>query len=199
MARPKKAGRRTKAGRRIAPHDYGNDKVQARVAAYARFQDGKANQQVHDAIGRAWAAGLLDGYGVDGAAIRDAGRNYAERYWGYYPSAAGVANYEGESRKGSGWGDDQDPRGERFQALDTALRDAGRQAYDAMQSLTVDGHWFPDENPAWLDRLINSQRVDMGLPPLGYSVLATDSDRQKMRLAVSALLAIVEGKERRAA
>ena len=198
--RSRKTGTRHKCGKLATGHDYGNDRAQAHRVLFAIFQGGKADQQVHDPIGRAWAVGLLDGNDVDGAAIRDAGREYAARYWTHYPNPERVANYEGEDRRGEPGGSylDPDPRGERFMALDDALLSAGRPAYDAMRSMCLDHYHFPDEHPAWLDRLINERRVKAGLAVAGY--LPKPGDTECLRLAVTALLAIVAGtKKRRAA
>ena len=65
--RPRKAGARNAKGRLIVLPDRGNAVVQARAAMFARFQSGRADQQVGDQIGRAWAAGLLDGMECDAA------------------------------------------------------------------------------------------------------------------------------------
>jgi len=50
--------------------------------------------------------------------------------------------------------------GDRFRAMDRALKDAGRLAYDAVQRLVVDTHWLPDDDPDWLARLIGARMVD---------------------------------------
>jgi hypothetical protein len=204
--RPRKAGQRNKSGRLIC-NDKGNVVVQRRAAIFAIFQGGKADQQIHDSIGRAWAVGLLDGYEVDGAAIRDAGRTYFELYWGAsgYPTTTGTANYDGEERRGRGGSGEwttiggtkvpTDARGDRFKAIDRALLDAGRAAYDAAQDLCLG--LFPDENPLWLDRLINERRVKRGQAVAG--MLPVRGDLEKMRLAVSALLAVAAGSKRRRA
>ncbi|TFI59073.1 hypothetical protein E2493_05985 [Sphingomonas parva] len=144
------------------------------------------------AIGRAWAVGLLDGFGADAAAIRDAGLGYAARYWGYYPSPNGVSNYEAEDRRGRGWGESQDRGGEIFQRLDKAVRDAGRASYKAVQSLVVDTYWFPDRNPSWLDRLINGRLAASGRTVTGS--LPVPGDDETLRLAVEGLLTVVQGR-----
>ena len=199
--RPSQSGRkRYKGGKRVpfqAP-DHGTDQVQALRARFAKFQDGKASQQVFDPIGRAWAVGLLENDRVDPAVLRDAGRNYAGRYWGYYPAQqAKIANYVQECRRGKGWGDGEDPMGERFQKLDKALKDAGRIAYNAAQSLCIDKHWFPDENPDWLDRLINVELVKVREKVCGG--LSRDEDRRTMAAALEGLLALADGEVRRKA
>jgi hypothetical protein len=160
------------------------------------FQDGKAEQQVFDPIGRAWAVGLLENEHVDPAALRDAGRNYAARYWGYYPEVAGVSNYQGEDRRGSSGGD-ADPRGELFQRLDALLECAGRSAYSAAQSLCLDQHWFPDDDPVWLARLINEKLLRARMPVAG--MLPVAADRRIMEHALQGLLAITGTASRMAA
>ncbi len=203
--RKRKPGDRLPCGRLRTQHDYGNDKVVAMKAVFRPFQAGKADQWVTEsAIGRAWAVGLLEGHGVDSAAIRDAGLDYAARYWGYYPSPSSVANYEGQDQRGHDGGG-PDPRGDRFRLFDFAIRSAGASAYEAVQSLTVDQHWFPMDNPAWLDRLITHQRIEdwadrkkRGLVS-GETIagqLPTEPDWKKLKLAIKGLLAIVEGTNR---
>lgn len=205
MGKSRKAGRKKRAGDRFPcgklrqPHDYGNDRRVALMATFRPYQEGKADQWVAEsAIGRAWAVELLDGFDVDGAAIRDAGLNYAARYWGHYQGGAKVANYEGNDRRGGFYGDDpEDPRGETFRRLDDAIRSAGRASYDAVHSLVLDHHWFPHENPAWLDRLINERLLRKGRPVAGQ--LPHDGDYDKLRLAAEGLLTIVAGKQKKVA
>jgi hypothetical protein len=114
--RPSKPGRRHKCGKRIraTPFDHGADHVVRARARFARFQEGKAAQQVFDPVGRAWAVGLLENARVDPAALRDAGRDYAGRYWSYYPGAAGISNYEAVDRRGRGLAGGLDVAGDRF-------------------------------------------------------------------------------------
>ncbi len=200
-----KAGRKRKAGERYPSGalksviDRGNDRRQAQDARFSPFQGGKAGQWVSEsAIGRAWAVGLLDGFDVDAAALRDAGLNYAARYWGEYPTNASVSNYEGEDRRGRSGGSplDRDRRGEIFARLDEAVRDAGREARQALHEMVIDHHWFPECNPGWLDRLINGELVKRKLPVAGMLPMPGDWDR--LRLAVSGLLTIAAGKRRAA-
>jgi hypothetical protein len=192
-ARP---GARYKCGKLRPVRDVGNDRIVAMAARFRPFQDGKADHWVREsAIGRAWAVGLLDGFDADPAAIRDAGLNYAARYWAYYPSPNGVSNYAAEDRRGRGWGDGDDPRGEAFQKLDRAIRDAGRASYRAVQALVVDHHWSPERNPTWLDRLINGRLAAEGRQIAGTLPIAGDGDM--LRLAVEGLLTIVQGRRRR--
>jgi hypothetical protein len=195
--RKPKPGARYKCGKLRPVRDVGNDRTSAFALRFRSFQDGKADQWVREsAIGRAWAVGLLDGYDADAAALRDAGLAYAARYWGYYPSAIGVSNYEAEDRRGRGdWGDPHDPRGEVFRRLDRTIADAGAAAHAAVQSLVVDHYWFPQDNPTWLDRLINARLVAAGQESEGLPPVAGDVER--LREAVDGLLALVKGRSGR--
>ena len=191
--RPSKSGRRSRSGKRIAaaPFDHGAAHVQRLRERFAAFQDGKAGQQVFDPIGRAWAVGLLENARIDPAVLRDAGRDYAARYWAYYPCAGGVSNYQAEDRRGSVSSGGEDPGGERFLSLDARLRNAGRLAYEAAQSLCLDFHWFPDDNPAWLDRLINVRLLAARSAAAGQP--AGPADAARMGAALQGLLALAEG------
>ena len=191
--RPRKAGARNAKGRLIALPDRGNDRIQARAAAYARFQSGRGDQQVGDQIGRAWAVGLLDGQTCDAAILRDIGRRYGGLYWHQFAAMAPkTGQWERRDRAAAndaGWNDNP---GEYFMTLDTLARNAGREAVAAMHALCVDSWWFPDTDAGWVGRLINSAIRDTGGHPLGD--LATAGDRARMQAAVAALLAMVEGR-----
>ena len=192
--RPRKAGARNAKGRLIALPDRGNAVVQARAARFARFQDGKADQQIGDQIGRAWAAGLLDGHACDAAILRDIGRRYASLYWHEFAAMApkmgtlerrdrGVANDTGDDRPG-----------EYFRTLDMLARAAGHQAVSAMHSLCVDQWWFPDTDQPWIGRLIASAVGDAAGRADGTGARA--EDRARIAAAVEALLAMAEGRRR---
>ena len=195
--RPSKSGKRGKNGRKIAavPFDHGAEHVQRRRARFAAFQEGKAGQQVFDPIGRAWAVGLLENARADPAVLRDAGRDYAARYWSYYPCAGGVSNYAAEDRRGAPSSGEEDPAGERFRMLDARLGNAGRASYEAAQSLCLDHYWFPDDNPAWLERLINGRLLAAGTAATGQ--LARPADAARLRAAVEGLLALADGAKSR--
>jgi len=191
--RPRKAGARNAKGRLIVAPDRGNIIVQARTAAYARFQGGRADQQVVDQIGRAWAAGLLDGLARDGAILRDMGRRYGGLYWHQFASLAPkTGQLERRDRTAANDGIWDDVPGEYFARLDTLARGAGPMAMGAMHALCVDGWWFPDTDAPWVARLINSAVRDSGGRPPGD--LATAADRTMIAAATEALLAMVEGR-----
>ena len=79
--RPGNGGKRKPCGRlraRAVLVDYGNQRAQAMRAAFAMFRGGRAGNELGDPIGKAWAAGLLDGFGADPVAMRDAGRDFGQ-------------------------------------------------------------------------------------------------------------------------
>ena len=182
--RPRKSGARGKTGRLLATVDHGNDRVQARAALYGRFQDGKAEHQVDDQIGRAWAAGLLDGTTVDAAILRDIGRRYAALYWQVFVAMAPKMGAT-ERRDRSSEAGHEDPTGEQFRRLDDLARSAGRDACRAMHKLCVDDFWFPDADSAWLIRMVSAVRSERP---------QTKADTDEMRLAVTALVTMVDGR-----
>ncbi len=193
--RPRKAGARNAKGRLIVLPDRGNVVVQARAAMFARFQSGRGDQQVGDQIGRAWAAGLLDGMERDAAMLRDIGRRYGGLYWHQFAALAPkTGQLERRDRTAANDGDGQDNPGEYFATLDALAHKAGRDAVAAMHSLCVDGWWFPDTNALWIERLIASAVRNAGGRETGDA--ATAADRTRMEAAVAALLAMVEGRGR---
>jgi hypothetical protein len=191
--RPRKAGKRHPSGQlvRTPANDKGNAFVQARKEAFHVFQGGKAEQQLSDAIGRVWAAGLLDGAEYDPAILRDIGRRYGSLYWTEYAEVAvRMGSLEPQS-KGTGSGSWEDPKGEFFATLDALAMSAGREAYDAMHKLCVDEWWFPDAQAGWIDRLINTARIRAKQPVCGQLEMA--GDREKLDSAMRCLIAMVAG------
>lgn len=208
--RPRKDGQRTPKGRlsqagksgRVEP----NSRVQAMRHAYRWFQGGKASEHLYDPPGRAWAAGLFDGCGADPAAMRDACREYGSGFWVEYRGSAVVVGKYERSVSGGGQGGSSstpDPAGRRFEALDDMVTRLGRGSRDALHNLCVDHHWFPDENPAWIDRLIAGRTLEewkrqkrrdksVAAPPIA-SGLPTKADQAKLGLARLALVALVAG------
>jgi hypothetical protein len=190
--RPRKTGARTAKGRLIALPDRGNDVVQTRAARFARCQDGKADQQVGDQIGRAWAAGLLDGQLCDGAILRDIGRRYGSLYWHEFAAMAPrTGALERRDRSAANDGGDDRP-GEYFRILDCLARQAGRDAVAAMHSLCVDGWWFPDMDQPWLDRLIGGAVADAS--SRRADAPARPGDHAQLAAAIETLIRMVEGR-----
>lgn len=196
----RKTGPRTKSGRRkdrTSPFDYGNEKVGMRAAQFACFGGGR--EQLYDSIGRLWTVGLLENDRIDAAALREIGREYASRYWGHYGTAVGVANYEGETRRGSGLADETtpDPAGEIFQRMFKRLIDAGIEAETAVNDLCVNGYASPDHDAGWVERLVNEALLRKNRPIAGMLPFAGDKDM--LAHAVSGLLALAEGQSLRRA
>lgn len=185
----KKLNRQRFPGGKLKPlFDRGSDRTIAARERFAAFHAGKADQQLFDPIGRAWCVGLLDNERVDPAVLRDAGRAYGAGYWAYFvETQPGVSAYEGpRSRTSAPRASRSDPQGETFKRMDRKLKDAGRSAYDAAQSLCVDPYLFPDDDPAWLARLIEA-RLRRGI---GEAAKPSDADRRRMAEAVLGLLAL---------
>jgi hypothetical protein len=191
--RPRKSGARNARGRLILLPDRGNVRVRARHAAFARFQSGRADQQVADQIGRAWAVGLLDGFDHDPAILRDIGRRYGGLYWHQFAATAPkTGQLERRDRTTANDGCWKDNPGEYFARLDALARAAGREAVAAMHGLCVDSWWFPDTNAAWVERLINTAIRDAGGHAPGNP--AGPSDRARLAAAAGALAAMVDGR-----
>lgn len=184
MGRPRKAGKRNAKGRLIIMPDRGNVMIQVRSARFARFQGGKADQQVHDSIGRLWAVGLLDGFGYDGAILRDVGRRYAQLYWHEFAvMCPTISKSERQSRGGMNEGG-SDAAGRAFEALDDMARSAGHSAVVAMHALCVDPWWFPDTDAPWIGRMV-SAAIEGGI--------AQASDHLRLSNAILGLVAMAGG------
>ena len=185
--RPRKAGARNKSGRLVPAFDRGNDKVQARAELYRKCQGGKADGQLGDSVGRAWAAGLLDGTECDAAILRDAGRRYGRLYWAIFADMAPKMGAVERGDRGRSTGSSEDPQGEQFARLDRAAMRRGRDAYAAMQALCVNDWWFPDADAAWIARLLDAslrhREADL-------------SDLAKLALAKQGLCSLVDAPAR---
>ena len=190
--RPRKAGARDSKGRLVALPDRGNMVVQARAARFAHSKDGKADHQVGDQIGRAWAAGLLDDCRYDAAILRDVGRSYGSLYWHEFAAMAPKTGaLERRDRTAANDGAD-DRAGEYFRVLDALAHGAGREAVTAMHSLCVDSWWFPDTDQPWLERLINQALADARGRDEDHR--PTSADRAKIAAAGEALTAMAYGR-----
>jgi len=192
--RKKASGERYPGGRLKPRIDLGSDRTIDDRARFRVFHSGKGDQWAGTPIGRAWLVGLLDGYEVDAAAIRDAGLAYAELYWSHYPAPSAVANYEGEDRRGSHG--ENDRREILFMAMDAAIANAGQASRAAVHDLVIDCHWTT-LNAIWLDRLINERLIRARQAVVGH--LPMRGDFERMVLAVQGLLAVAAGTQRRAA
>ena len=178
--------------------DYGNDRVQARVALFRQFRGESSIGFETTCAGRLMLVGAFDGMSEPPESILSALLAYSDGYWGNFGGGAKVAQYERSDRsQDNSTHLTPDPRGEWFNALDNRLRDAGYQARKAVHECTVDRHWFPDENCAWADRIINSRFVAKKLPVAGE--LACESDWAMLDLLRAGALALVGSRNRLAA
>lgn len=162
--RPRKTGQRTKSGQlsrvgQCLVRDYGNIKVVERRNRFRHFIDDKGLTYEGTSAGRLWIVGAFDGYDIDPQVMRDCLLGYTQAYWGEYPSTSGTANYTQEDRRGSPGGDYMAPdrAGEWFERIDGVLRSCGRDTRLAVHNVTVDAHFFPDEDRDWVSRIINGR------------------------------------------
>jgi hypothetical protein len=168
---------------------------EARDKLFAKASKAINAQQRRDPVGRACHEGLLDGQGIDPAALRDIGRQYGFLYWHEYRAAdATIGGYTEMVALGSVklTGDKlgRDPLGVRWQVLSSIVDPMGHDARMALQRLCVDDMWF-EEGPDWLDRLINEARARRGEAVVG--MLPGHYDRRTMRLALAGLVALAKG------
>lgn len=155
-------------------------------------------QETIDPIGRAWAAGLLDGDGISAQDLRDAGRRFAVLYWRKLPGSSPVSGLYAKMVAGlveelpagvdrDAVLDDADARDERQEAALNRILDGlnrlGRRERAAVDALTLDP--FADAGPAWLDWLIAAR--SSALPALSGAIARkwklSDAHRDQGELA----------------
>jgi hypothetical protein len=76
--RPRKSAARTASGRLSQAYDYGNERCIEKMNGFRhhRILDGKAAWiDIYDGVGQLHAVGMLDGLGLDGKLLREAGRD----------------------------------------------------------------------------------------------------------------------------
>ena len=178
--------------------DYGNDRVQGRVEMFRHFRGESSIGHEMSCAGRLMLVGAFDGMPEPPESILSALLEYANGYWGNYGGGPKIAAYERQDRtQDSGSQIQPDPRGQWFEAMDARLRDAGHATRLAVHAVTVDRHWFPDEDVSWASRIINSRFVAKKLPVAGE--LACDSDWAMLELLRAGAMALVGSDLRRAA
>ena len=170
MARPRKAGKRTKSGHLSdaldARRDAGTEQAQARKAMFGG--------NGYDAIGRAFEAGLL-GWENDrpsGAAhVRMAtARAIGNQYW----SILGIGAIRCTLGEQSGGGGDGNRARELWLTEQLIRADRlGARSRKAFDELAIDPQ--PDEGPVWLDRLIERKHFDADLEHLRRAIAVIDS------------------------
>lgn len=221
MARPRNKGRRTKKGNRLSraksavaeqfPERGANGPTQRREAVFNIFGGPSSAGLEMTCIGRLMLVGAFDGLEVLPDAIYSALREYGRGYWSNYAQTGHrVSDYAKEVRGKDGDGTEipDDASGKWFDSIDTVLRDCGHQTRMAVHSVTVDLHWFPDDDAPWADRIVNTrmiqrreQLIKAGRPiPQGFEVvgeMACDSDWAMLDLLRSGAEALARGKAER--
>jgi hypothetical protein len=175
----RKTGKRHKSGKLAKPttraerskHDYGNDRCVERLDAFrnARVLGGKAAWiDIFDGIGQLHAIGMLDGHGIDGKLMREAGREYVGLYNYYYidllPKGSDLERAYG-GKSSSGKSDLIPPatrREIRFAQLDDLLPLGSQERYWTQRVLL--NHFGLDRVDALVDRLVNYKYNQWGLP-----------------------------------
>jgi hypothetical protein len=194
--RPSLPGKRKANGRlraRAAAPDLGNERVQALRAAFALFQGGKAGNELGDAIGKAWAAGLLDGLGADPQAMRDAGRDYGQLRRRCYGSLdLRTSSLERRARtRPAPTVTGESPAERRFERMDAIVSAFPRLSREAFYGLCAD-YQDSDNMPPFVERLINERLMLKGRAPAG--TLPIRGDREKIERAGEILKVLVDGR-----
>lgn len=197
--RNRNKGKRTADGKRLSrakaaiaeqfPERGANGRAQRRQDLFRPFAGPSSIGLEMTCVGRLLLVGAFDGLESAPDAIFNALQEYGRGYWSnYHITGAVVSDYQREVRGPSDPGEIRpDPKGEWFDAIDAGLRDAGHQARRAVHSVTVDLHWFPDDDAPWAERIINSRRLQKRDEllrakrpiPLGFEIaglIACDSD-----------------------
>jgi hypothetical protein len=196
--RPSLPGKRKPSGRlrkRAVTVDYGNKRAQELRAAFAIFQSGKAGNDLGDGIGKAWAAGLLDGFAADAQAMRDAGRDYGG-LWRIRHGALGVRTSSPERRARvapSASAMPNDALGRRFERMDSVVSEHDRVSREAFFGLCVD-YQDSDNVPPFVERLINERMMLKGRKAAGP--MPVRGDLEKLERAAGILADLVGGGRR---
>jgi hypothetical protein len=196
--RPIQAGRKRRPNGRLrvrpATVDQGNDRVREMRAAFAVFHGGRAGNELGDAIGKAWAAGLLDGFAADAQAMRDAGREFGQ-LWRLRHGALAARTSSLERRTGTWPACAPVPTASdrRFDRMAKILEEHGRVSREAFFGLCVD-YQDSDALPPFVERLINEKMVLKGRKTVGP--LPVRGDREKLERAANMLVDLVGGGRR---
>jgi hypothetical protein len=200
--RKPKSGKRTKSGQlsrskaslleRNPPTDY----IRLRRDMFAfitpsKGPDGRVgeiDQDICDGIGQIHALGLLDGHGIDGKELRDAGRFFGEMWWNRYRETAPKSGkYERADKSISGFlGETAAER--RFARMDETVKGYDRAA---LMSLVVDKSWG-DEIVFWAKALIDEALLQRGKVP-SFMRFPDMQDRALLAACIRGLCVIVDG------
>jgi hypothetical protein len=184
----------TRAERNVAP----NDRVEERLLLFRHknILNGKAAWiDVFDGIGQLHAVGMLEGHGIDGKLMRDAGREYVGLFNYYYidmlPKGCDLERaYGGPSL--SGKCENLPPktrRDIRFAQMDDLLPRGSNERYWTHKILL--DHFGLDEVHPMVTRLVNYKRAQWKLPVSGE--VAGAEDFQKLGCLLRGLFALADG------
>jgi hypothetical protein len=209
----RKNGKRDRSGKLLRPttraarekHDYGNDRCVERLERFRHpnILNGKAAWiDVFDGVGQLHAIGMLEGHGLDGTLLRDAGREYIGLYNYVYidmlPKGSDLERVYAQS--GTGKADNIPPatrREIRFAALDDLLPTASAERYWTHQVLL--NHFGLDTVHPIVDRLVNYKMAQWKIPDPGTGYAFRDirvagaEDFQILGCVLRGLFALADG------
>lgn len=199
MGRKRKDGRRLKSGKLARPttraernqHDYGNVHCVNRLERFrnANILAGKAAWiDIYDGIGQLHAVGLLDGHGLDGKLLREAGREYIG-LWNYTWIALSAKGSDFEQVYGGKPDMTDTKRDVRFAQLDALLPTKSNERYWTHKILL--DHFGLDTVHPLVDRLVNYKLAQWKLPVAG--VIAGGEDFQTLGCVLRGLFALADG------
>jgi hypothetical protein len=189
MGRKKTPGTRSASGRKKKPtttlarqkYDYGNDRCVERLERFRHknILGGKAAWiDIFDGVGQLHAIGMLEGHGIDGKLLREAGREYVGLYNYYFidllPKGSDLQRaYGGKANGGKSELIPPATRREiRFAQLDALLPRGSEERYWT-HKLLLD-HFGLDSVLPLVDRLVNYKRAQWKLPVGGEIAGARD-------------------------
>lgn len=205
MGRKSTPGNRSKGGRKKkattalgrTKYDYGNDRCVERLERFRHpnILDGRAAWiDIFDGIGQLHAVGLLEGHGLDGKLLREAGREYIGLYNYYFidllPKGSDLERAYG--RSGGGKSDLIPPatrREIRFAQLDALLPSKSPERYWTHKILL--DHFGLDTVHPLVTRLVNYKFAQWKLPVAG--LIAGAEDFQTLGCILRGLFALADG------
>jgi hypothetical protein len=206
MGRKKTPGTRSAGGRKKKPStvalrskwDYGNARCVERLERFsdARILGGKAAWiDIFDGIGQLHALGMLEGHGLDGKLLREAGREYVGLFNYYYidllPKGSDLERAYGGGGA-SGKSELIPPatrRDIRFAQLDDLLP-LGSDERIWTHRLLLDNFGLDTVHPV-IDRLVNRRLAQWKLPVAG--MIAGVEDDQILGCFLRGLFALADG------
>ena len=189
-----------------------NLRVVMRQDRFRHFMGDGALGHEMTCAGRLMIVGGFDGLEADPEVCLSALLGYQNAYWGnYHASQPACSDYQREVRSQGEDGEIKpDPMGDWFDVRDRLLRACGLDTVRAVHDITVDRHWFPDEDCDWASRIINSRVLDKRAEyrranraiPVELEIsgkLACESDWAMLDLARGGAMALAAGDVRRRA